>query len=155
MTNTQPTSWEVSAVQSNRALSGHYFEVDVTQKLMESNITPMKFLKGSGFERVELSETGLSFDVDMAVKGGKDEFGINRVHMIEIKKSVSDSTICKIYCQYQAYFNKFISEENTNWTFTVVVEEMTKVNERYLSRLSKLPNFRYTSIKDMMELDWS
>ena len=66
MINTQPTSWEVSAVQSNRALSGHYFEVDVTRKLMESNITPMKFLKGSGFERVELRETGLSFDVDMA-----------------------------------------------------------------------------------------
>ena len=92
MTNTQ----ELSSVQSNRALSGHYFEVDVTQKLVESNIIPMKFLKGSGFERVELKETGLSFDVDMAVKGEEDEFGINRVHMIEIKKSVSDATICKI-----------------------------------------------------------
>jgi len=139
----------LSQVQSNRQRGGKIFEDFVALAFDEIKYPLKGFNKNGKWARVGLKETDLTFDVDGVVEG---EDG--KIHLIEIKKSISDSTICKIYCQYQAYFHNIIGTGFTNWTFTVIVEEMTKTNERHLKKLSKLPNFRYTSLRELDKLNW-
>ena len=81
----------LSEIQSGRVLGGRLFEDFVTLGFNKIGIDVYTLST-----RVKLSETNLTFDCDGIVKGQ------NKNHIIEIKKSISDSTICKIYCQYQA-----------------------------------------------------
>ena len=138
----------LSQVQSNRQRGGKIFEDFVALAFDEIKSPLREFNKTSKWARVGLKETDLTFDVDGLVEG---EDGT--IHLIEVKKSISDSTVCKIYCQYMAYFHNILTDF-PKWTFTVIVEEMTKTNKRHLKKLSKLPNFRYTSWTELDKLNW-
>lgn len=133
----------LSEIQSGRVLGGRLFEDFVTLGFNKIGIDVYTLST-----RVKLSETNLTFDCDGIVKGQ------NKNHIIEIKKSISDSTICKIYCQYQAWFNHFLKENYTDWTFTVIVEEMNRINLSYLNKLKDLPNFRYIDFKNLKKVNW-
>ena len=141
-----------SHVNTHNSRSGQFFEIDVCMKL-EQNLN----LKVFGSKtRVKMRESELTFDIDLVV-GGK-----NNTHLVEVKKSVSDSTVAKIYCQYMAWFDELLhNRKSTDWTFTVIYDgtddKKAKRTLRNLKKLVKLSNFRYvdSSLKSLKTLDWS
>tara|TARA_A100001515_G_scaffold143729_1_gene145658 strand:+ start:98 stop:622 length:525 start_codon:yes stop_codon:yes gene_type:complete len=147
--NTEEVSLDfVSEAQKHRCLGGTMFEEAVKYhmwKELNLNILNSK--------RIGLRETDLTFDVDGIVQGELD------THFFEVKKSISDSTICKIYAQYMAWFYNSMKNQNMHFTFTVITEDSDskkgKTSMRYLAKLKDLPNFRYTDFDNVKNLDWS
>lgn len=138
----------VSEAQKYRSVGGAIFEEAVKYhmwKELNLNILNSK--------RIGLKETNLTFDVDGIVQGELN------THFFEVKKSVSDSTICKIYAQYMAWFHTLMENQNIHFTFTVIIEDSDskkgKTSMRYLEKLKDLPNFRYTDFDNVKNLDWS
>jgi hypothetical protein len=78
----------LSQVQSNRQRGGKIFEDFVALAFDEIKSPLREFNKTSKWARVGLKETDLTFDVDGLVEG---EDGT--IHLIEVKKSISDSTV--------------------------------------------------------------
>ena len=144
-------NYELSSVQSDRKRIGTIFE-DITGRYLMDYAIEKDFEFGKSNKRVSLKETQLTFDSDFVL------FNDDKIIFIEVKKSISDSTIAKLYCQYQAWFEHFMNEkyrllgkEQLEYEFLVITSNDNR-SLKYLSKLKELPLFKYCTIDNVKDV---
>lgn len=144
---------ELSSIQRTRRESGLLFEEFVGLSLDKYAETKNSIL-GKSSIRVPLKETGLTFDSDYVLLDD------DMITFIEVKKSVSDTTITKLFCQYKAWFDYFMEQrmENiynpkydypTEFQFLVVIKDRGGRCEKYLNKLKDLSGFKYCTFNEI------
>ena len=112
--NTQTINFNKDAYLSENhgsmaANNGRIMENAVCDKFRSLDRKYYIFPKGHPLRRIS-GEGGFTFDVDGFTysdnKVDSDGFPIGKLHLVEVKKSVNDSSICKIFLQYKAWKDK-------------------------------------------------